>query len=105
MAVIKKTTKVAVKTATSVQHKKTGAIVKEEVKEMVEVPAAYANVGVTASRTIPLQDYANVKIGVSIHRPCANTEDAIEQCYDFCIEWVNERMEALCEAHDKPKDD
>jgi len=99
------TVKAAVKTETSVKHKKTGAIVKEEVKEMVVVPEVYANVGVTAARTIPLEEYANVKLGVSIYRPCANTDEAIEECYEKCVEWVDGKMAALCEEHDKQKED
>ena len=94
-------TKVAVKTSTSVQHSKTNtAVVKEQIKSMAEVPPAYANVGVTASRTINLGEYNNVKLGVSIFHPCAPTPEAIEETYEFCIGWVDGKMEALTKDHD-----
>ena len=93
-------TKAAVKTNTSVQHSKTGsAVVKEQIKGMVEVPPAYAKVGVTASRTINLGEYNNVKLGVSIFFPCAPTEEAIEKTYEFCIGWVDGKMESLTKDH------
>jgi len=97
--------KVAAKTTTTVKHGKTSAVVKEQVQELVAVPAVYANVGVTASRTIPLEEYANVKLGVSIYRPCENTDEAIQECYEKCVAWVDEKMTGLCEEHDKAKEE
>ena len=99
-ASVQDVTKAAVKTGTSVQHSKTGAIVKEDIKGMVEVPPAYANVGVTASRTINLGEYNNVKLGVSIHHPCAPNPEAIEACYEYCVGWVDEKMAGLTKDHD-----
>lgn len=110
MAVTKKVmpkgTKVAVKTSTEVKHGKTGAeVVKEEIQSMVEVKTPYANVGVTASRTINLGDFNNVKLGVSIYRPCNDTEEAIEEAYEFCVAFVDDKMEALTKDHDTPAED
>ena len=97
----KSVTKKAVQTATTVEHSKTGAdVVKEEILAMAEVPPVHAMVGITASRTINLGEYNNVKMGVSIYHPCAPTEKAIEACYQFCMGWVDDHMKALCEEHD-----
>jgi hypothetical protein len=94
-------TKVAVQTATEVKKSNTGiSVVKQQVEQMVSVPPTYANVGVTASRTINLGEYNNVKLGVSIHFPCAPTPDAIEETYQFCFNWVDSKMTALTEEHD-----
>lgn len=98
-------TKAAVKVATSVKHSKTGAeVVKESVSDMVEVPPAFANVGVTAARTINLGEYNSVKLGVSIFHPCAPTPEAIEQTYEFCVGWVDEKMAGLTKDHEADPD-
>jgi hypothetical protein len=94
-------TKAAVKTATEVKHSKTGAVVsKESVEKMVVVPPVYANVGIQAQRTINLGEYNSVKLGVSIHHPCEPNPEAIEETYQFCMGWVDEKMKALTEEHD-----
>ena len=99
-------TVVAVQTKTEVAHSKTGSVVvKEEVQGMVGVPPAYANVGVTAQRTINLGGYNSVKLGLSIHHPCAPDPEAIEACYGFCIGWVDEHMASLTKDHDTPAED
>ena len=98
-------TKAAVKTTTSVKHSKTGAeVVKESIEDMVEVPPAFANVGITASRTINLGEYNNVKLGVSIHHPCAPTPEEIEKTYEFCVNWVDAKMAGLTKDHDGDPD-
>lgn len=103
MPVVKKTVQAAVTTETKAKHTKTGAdVVKTEVAKLVDVPEAYANVGVQAQRTINLGEYNSVKLGVSIHHPCAANPEAIQSCYEFCVGWVDEKMAALTKDHDAP---
>jgi hypothetical protein len=100
-------TKVAGIVETSVKHGKTGSeVVKTTVQPLREVPKVYANVGVTASRTINLGDFNNVKVGVSIHMPC--DPKGVDACYEDCLAWVDKRMATLTEEHDggsQPQDD
>lgn len=94
-------TTAAVKTSTRVAHGKTGAeVVKEEILAMTPVPSVYANVGLSAARTINLGDFNSVKLGVDIHHPCEATPEAIEATYKYCFRWLDEKMQALTKDHD-----
>lgn len=51
-----------------------------------------AHVEVSGSVTKNLDDYEFAKVGVMITRPCHDTEQAIEDTYQQCSEWVETKI-------------
>ncbi len=70
------------------------AIEVEKVGEAAVFETPPCNVGVQASALIPTGNYANVKVGVSLHIPCAHGE--IDKVFEFAEAWVDKKMEKLC---------
>lgn len=67
--------------------------------ETVEAPKPVAVpcvVAVNAGQTIPVGDYANVKIGVHLSVTCE--PDEVEDTFDFISSWVGEKLSEMSDG-------
>lgn len=82
--------------ATITKEYKDGSI--DETKEVLSedmFDGPTANIGVTVGMTKNLGDYNNIKFQVSIHMPCRPDAEDIEETYNNCREWVDEKVNAF----------
>lgn len=66
-----------------------------EAQEKIEVPAFEvepAYVRVSGSETVNLGNYSSVKVEVSVSLPCNPEKTSIEQAYEWCSEWVGDKL-------------
>jgi hypothetical protein len=83
---------------TQIEHPDGSVTTANEIVAAVAVKGPMANVGMSASRTIPLAKYDNVKIQVSLNAPAEMTEDDINATFEFVKEWVDSKMVQIVDS-------
>lgn len=71
--------------------------VKNEEVTRVAVPTPHAVVGFDAGLTLKLGNFEMARVDVRISYPCAPTEEAVAQTYEFCKTWVAQRLQTEVE--------
>ena len=82
--------------AVSTERREGGQIVDAEESlesPAYEVPERFARVRVEGSVTQNMGDYNSVRVGVVIERPCADTDEAIDQTYRDISSKVDEYVQ------------
>lgn len=54
-----------------------------------------ANVGVSMGATKNLGNFNNMKVNVSLHLPCLNNPESIDEAYTKAISWVDAKLTSL----------
>ena len=87
---------VADKTVETNQKGKPFTISQEVVPHgMIICDGPMANVGARYSFTKSLGDYESVKMSVGLHLPCPPTEQALNDTFKYCENWVSEQMDNM----------
>lgn len=71
--------------------------VKNEEVARVVVPSPHAVVGFDAGLTLKLGNFEMARVDVRISYPCAPTQEAVEQTFEFCKTWVAKRLQTEVE--------
>jgi len=80
---------------TKVEHPDGSITEANEIVAAIGGKSPMANVGLSASRTIPLEKYSNIKIQVSLNAPAEMNEDDINSTFEFVKGWVDQKMGEL----------
>ena len=56
-----------------------------------------ASIHVSGGRTMNLGNFESVKFSASISMPCS--KDQLEETYNFCLKWVDEKLQAATEQN------
>lgn len=77
------------------QHKDGSSEEEKEVLAEQQFSGPTANIGVSMGLTKNLGEYNNIKFQVSIHMPCQPDAQDIEDTYEQCKAWVDDKVNAI----------